>query len=142
MQVFIIGTPLETFHALDKKRLRKQLLEVHQILRTLVGASEAWKNHPCVLQYQNHIFWLSNYDKCLFHYINSGPDCPQVIHYDRLCNESKPDFHTVEFLDQMKRRLFTKNPDHYSQWHYLGTSDENWYYVDGEIRRYRGGKRI
>ena len=142
MQIFIIGSALDTFNILDKRRLRKQLLESNQILRTLVGASEAWKNHPCILQYKDHIFWLSNYNKCLFHYINSGSNCPQVQHYNRLCEESKPYFHTEEFLNQMKRRLYTKDPDYYSIWSYLGISDENWYYVNNEMRIYKKGKRI
>lgn len=42
----------------------------------------------------------------------------------------------------MKRRLFTKNPKHYKQWADLGFSDENWYFVDGEWRKYVNGKRI
>lgn len=46
------------------------------------------------------------------------------------------------YFDQMKRRLYTKMPEHYNQWELLGESDVNWYFVDGEWRYYRGGKRI
>lgn len=42
----------------------------------------------------------------------------------------------------MKRRLYTKDPKYYAVWSYLGTSDENWYFVDGEWRKYVNGKRI
>lgn len=51
MQVFIIGTPLETAIALDPLRLNKQLLETQQILDALNG-KKAWSKHPAVLQYK------------------------------------------------------------------------------------------
>ena len=44
MQVFIIGTPLETAMALDAKRLNKQTIEARQILKAIVGDSKAWAN--------------------------------------------------------------------------------------------------
>lgn len=52
-----------------------------------------------------------------------------------------PDWHTQDYYDQMKRRLYTKDPEHYKQWAHLGTSDENWYFVDCEWRKYVNGKR-
>lgn len=57
MQVFIVGSPLETARALDSKRLRKQIIECRQILDALNGKS-AWSNHPCVLQYRGNEAWL------------------------------------------------------------------------------------
>lgn len=53
MQVFIVGSPLETAMALDSARLRKQIIETQQILDALNGA-KAWSNHPCVLQYKGY----------------------------------------------------------------------------------------
>ena len=53
-----------------------------------------------------------------------------------------PSFHTQEYFDQMKRRLFTKDSKHYAQWAHLGTSEVNWYFVEGEWRYYENGKRI
>jgi hypothetical protein len=53
-----------------------------------------------------------------------------------------PPFHTQEYLNQMKRRLYTKNREHYKQWAELGESEQNYYYVDGEWRVYENGKRI
>ena len=54
----------------------------------------------------------------------------------------RPDWHTQEYYDQMKRRLYTKDPEHYKQWADLGKSDCNWYYVDGSWRKYVNGKRV
>lgn len=42
----------------------------------------------------------------------------------------------------MKRRLYTKDNNHYKQWADLGESEENWYFVDGEWVKYRNGKKI
>ena len=42
----------------------------------------------------------------------------------------------------MKKRLYTKAPEHYKQWESFGKSEENWYFVDGEWRIYENGKRI
>lgn len=48
MQVFIIGSPLSTARALDKRRLNKQIIECEQILSALNGAKawlrKCWKN--------------------------------------------------------------------------------------------------
>lgn len=62
--------------------------------------------------------------------------------YSILADGIRPDWHTYEYYDQMKARLYTKDPEHYKQWAHLGESDENWYFVDGEWRKYVNGKRI
>lgn len=64
MQVFIVGTPLETAVALDTKRLHKQIVECGQILDALNGKT-AWSNHPCVLQYRGYEKWLKGYLRVL-----------------------------------------------------------------------------
>ena len=139
MQVFIIGTPLETAMALDPLRLNKQLLEIQQILDALNG-KKAWSSHPCTLQYRGHEEWLEHYLSCLTLYkhnasIHAGV-CSDLA---RMCT---PEWHTPKYFDQMKRRLYTKNKEHYKQWEHLGESQENWYFVDGVWRKYINGKRI
>lgn len=42
----------------------------------------------------------------------------------------------------MKRRLYTKDKIFYQVWKNLGESDENWYYINDSIVKYKGGKRI
>jgi hypothetical protein len=139
MQVFIIGTPLATAMALDRKRLNKQIIECQQILDALNGA-KAWSNHPCVLQYRGYEKWLEHYLSCLTLYKNNTNIHAKVC--SDLAQMSKPEWHTTEYFNQMKRRLYSKNPEHYKQWEHLGTSDENWYFVDEEWRKYINGKRI
>lgn len=147
MQVFIIGTPLETAKALDNRRLNKQIIECQQILNALNGA-KAWSNHPCVLQYRGHEEWLKLYTWCLEDYYTSirYENASDMLYISKewsdMSIECKPPFHNEEFFEQMKRRLYTKNPHHYSQWSYLGKSLDNWYFVNGEWRIYENGKRI
>ena len=99
MQVFIIGTPLETAMALDKRRLNKQILECQQILNAIWGKSKAWKNHPCTLQYsdpKNLCCWLLSYRDCLISYQNGF--MKRAEYYSNLAKEYKPVFHILFYL--------------------------------------------
>lgn len=148
MQVFIIGTPLETAIALDKGRLNKQIIECGQILGALNGA-KAWSNHPCVLQYRGNEKWLEFYMRCLqsfYDYVRYGRngDKHDMQVYDHTCKLCTPDWHDQRYYDNMKARLYTKNPQHYAQFAEYGESQENWYWSQeqGEWRKYVNGKRI
>lgn len=141
MQVFVVGSPLETAMALDKARLRKQIIECRQILDALNG-KKAWSNHPCTLQYKEHVNWLNLYLWCLECYANGRMEDAQG-HSD-VAGLARPAFHTEEFFDQMKRRLYTKNPEHYKQWAELGTSEDNYYWSPTKRAWliYRNGKLL
>ena len=147
MQVFIVGTPLETAMALDPKRLRKQIIECRQILDALNGA-KAWSNHPCVLQYKGYEKWLRSYKECLEEcQEGKSDDSPDGGFYgmrdaSRHCEVCKPPFHTQEYFEQMKRRLFEKDEEHYKQWSHLGKSLDDWYYIDGKFVKYRNGRKV
>lgn len=153
MQVFIVGTPLETAMALSKRHLNNQINEAKIILDALEGA-KAWRNHPAILQYRGYTGWLIAYQSCLRYYYkgtyvkNTCYDCEVVLRNclaaERLCESLTPPFHTKEYFDQMKRRLYTKDPDYYRQWEHLGKSDENWYWSQDENKfiKYKNGKRI
>lgn len=135
MQVFIIGSPLETAKALDKRRLNKQIIECRQILNAINGKSNAWKNHPCTIQYRDNVNWLIAYTHCLESFFNND------IHKARIWNlyamYNKPIFHTQVYFDNMKRRLYTKDHNHYKQFEILGESYENWYWVDNKWKIYK-----
>lgn len=141
MQVFIVGSPLETAQALDKRRLNKQIIECGQILDALNGA-KAWSNHPCVLQYRGYDKWLEIYKGILMSYEKC--EFGTAILSNMYADKYRPDWHTQEYFDQMKRRLYTKDKEHYKQWAHLGESQENWYWSQeqGEWRKYVNGKRI
>ena len=139
MQVFIVGSPLETARALDPKRLNRQIQETKVILAALNGA-KAWSNHPCVLQYRGREEWLRAYKTCLEWYVRG--DEGKALWASNLADYWRPKFHTEQYFSNMKARLFTKNPQHYAQFAEYGTSDYNLYYVDGEWRKYVNGKRV
>ncbi len=149
MQVFIVGSPLETAMALDKRRLNRQIQETKVILDALNGA-KAWSNHPCVLQYRGHEDWLLHYQWCLESYYRGVTNGTLDLEYydardeSRVCEAYKPTFHTQEYFKQMKRRLYTKDPVYYEEWAYLGESEDNWYWSpsEGKFIKYRNGKRI
>ena len=131
MQVFIIGTPFETAMYLDKKRLNKQIIECHQILDAINGIKDGWKNHPCTIQYRKFAIWLEWYTSCLSFYKNGAIVYAQLASME--ANKFKPHWHTGDYFDNMKRRLYTKNHEYYKQWESLGESYENWYWVDKVI---------
>lgn len=141
MQVFVVGSPLETAMALDKTRLRKQIIECHQILAAIHGEGKGWLHHPVVLMYSepNSVRWLSMYADILEGYLAGYTGLEMA---DREAREITPRFHTPEFIKQMKRRLYTKNPKEYERWAELGTSEDNYYW--SPTRRawlmYRNGK--
>lgn len=143
MQVFVVGSPLETAMALDPKRLRSQIREVYIILAAIHGESKAWCHHPVVLMYSepNSVRWLQMYVDILEGYLNGAMG---LIQADREARLITPEFHTTKFINQMKRRLYTKNPEHYKQWADLGESLRNIYWSPSEKRfiEYENGKRI
>lgn len=46
---------------LDWRRLGKQRVETLQILKALLGETEAWANHPATLMWEGHEYQLSRY---------------------------------------------------------------------------------
>ena len=142
MQVFVpYPSPIDVAKCLDPRRLRKQIIECDQILDAISGKSKAWMNHPIAKMYLHHSTWLSFYRDCLYYFMDGDIYWAKdrSDHADEFC---RPPFLTDSFCDQHKRRLYTKAPELYPQFASYGKSDENWYFVDGEIVKYINGKRI
>lgn len=141
MQVFTpYPEPFKTADCLDGRRLNKQIIECRQILAAIKGESNAWKNHPVVKQYRNHISYLQNYTDCLKAFKDNYLEAAMI--YSDCAMLYKPEFLTTEFCNQHKRRLFTKNNSFYAIFYRYGKSDENWYVVDGKLLKYVNGKAI
>lgn len=144
MQVFVpYPSPIDTARAMsnDKLRLRKQIIECDQILKAICGESEAWKSHTIVKMYSDYAVWLWYYRETLNAYTQGNLLLADQFSYQ--CDAYfRPPFLTESFCDQHKRRLYTKAPELYPQFAEYGTSEENWYFVDGEIVKYINGKRI
>ena len=129
--------------ALDPKRLRSQIREAYVILSAIHGESKGWIHHPVTLMYSepNSVRWLQMYVDILEGFLNGYAG---LIEADRAAQKITPAFHTPEFIEQMKRRLYTKNPEHYSQWESLGESEDNIYWSPTQKKwlTYRNGKLI
>lgn len=152
MQVFVpYPEPFKVAQCLDKRRLRKQIIECKQILDAIDGVGKGWLNHPVTKMYKPYRLWLYYYTQCLECYIrylkaNDGrtqsSELIQFVLWSEKADKIRPPFLTEEFCNQHKRRLYTKDPEHYKQFAQYGTSDENWYFVDGMLVKYINGKRI
>ena len=51
----------KSLECLDYRRLGKQRVESKQIIDTLTGVSEGWKNHPAVKMWSGHVEALKTY---------------------------------------------------------------------------------
>lgn len=156
MQVFVpYDSPYRVATCLDARRLNKQIIECRQILAAIRGESNAWMNHPCVRMYRDHAEWLEYYMNCLECYadayrlekLNEDSDADEVYNLAKgwsiKADAITPPFLTDEFCKHHQCRLFTKDPEWYRDFFtHCKESDENWYFVDGELLRYANGKRI
>lgn len=154
MQVFVpYKEPLKCAETLwsDQKRYNKQIIECRQIIDAIDGKL-AWKNHPVTLMYKPYREWLSYYMECLISYrhFNKATDGSngeliwkhETLYNNEEANKITPPFLTEEFCDNHKRRLYTKDNELYPQFKEYGITEENWYFVDNELRIYKNGKRI
>lgn len=155
MQIFCpYPEPLECAKALwnDRLRYNKQIIEAKQILAAIDGA-KAWRNHPVVKMYKPYREWLTKYALCLQEYRNyeryyhtdirsRSISKQNAIKYSFEADQIRPPFLTEEFCIQHRKRLYTKAPELYPQFAKYGKSDINFYFVDGELLKYKDGKRI
>lgn len=153
MQVFVCyPEPLKVAQAMwdDQRRYNKAIIEAKQILAAIDGA-KAWRNHPVCLMYKEHKEWLEYYLYCFEAYRNSrkSDNCTDNVgfmleaeYYSNKADEIRPSFLEEKFCIQHRKRLYTKSPELYPQFAPYGKSDVNWYFVGGELLKYKDGKRI
>ena len=124
MEILIIGTPFETAKILDNLRLQKQIIECQQILEAL-NRGNTLNNHQCVLQYKEHEEWLNFYLDCLVYYQcalheESWAKQDSFIIKSQICSrfamDVRPAFHTQEYFNQIKRKLYMEDKEYYKQW--------------------------
>lgn len=129
MQIFVVGSPLETARALDQKRLGKQIIETRQVISAISGETSAWAKHPVVKMYDSPegLRYLKAYLRILEAY-RKGKAGIIVRVLNFFIHKIRPCFHVEAYYDQMKRRLYTKDNNHYQQWAWLGESEVNWYW--------------
>lgn len=138
MQVFIIDNPLYTALVLDVRRFHAQIREAKIIIKwcsMIKDGDSRWVNQPLVQMYINNLEWLQAYIH-VFEAIKEN-DIHKAKVWNLYANDLKPSFHTEDYFEQMKRRLYTKDPKFYANWWYLGVSYDNWYYINGQWKFYK-----
>ena len=138
MTIFLTGTISDTANDLDVKRFNKQIIECQWIINMAEGKIKP-SNHPAYLMYKDHIDWVKKYKECFIAYRNKDYElCKQLSQEAELI---KPGFLCDELYINFKKRLYTKNPEFYKRWEYLGKSEANYYFVNGNWIKYENGKK-
>lgn len=135
----------------DQRRYNKAIIELKQIIAAIEGA-KAWRNHPVCLMYKEHEEWLDCYLRVFEAYrfymraeqytFGKSAWANEIDFYNNKANQLTPHFIDESMQIQHRKRLYSKSPDKYPQFAEYGTSEINWYVVDGEIVKYINGKRI
>lgn len=143
MQTFLpYKEVFKTAKCLDPRRLNKQIIECKQIFDAIDGTGKGWFNHPIVKMYKGQSAFVQLYMTVLQLYATDERGKSKEIGDTMAELEAGPSFITNDYCDQMKRRLYTKDPIYYAQFAEFGTSNVNWYYVDGEWVYYKNRKQI
>lgn len=134
MQIFVFDQPLRVALSLDARRFYAQIREAKIILKLCDmvkdGNGKRWINQPLVQMYIDNISWLKAYIK-VFECVRIR-DIEAANVYNKIALSLTPKWHNDAYYEQMKRRLYTKNPEYYKDWSFLGKSYDNWYWVNGE----------
>lgn len=121
----------KTAQTLDWRRLGKQRVECWQILRTLLGESQGWRNHPAVLMWKGYEVALCYYGLTICQeWINMGyKDTMTARFRDMLSNLPEDQFYEApswlgqqDFHESHQSNLIRKDPDYYSA-RFPGTPD-------------------
>lgn len=136
MQIFITSKLIyETCEVLDSKRFHRQISEAKIIKNAILGKNK-WTG-PIVEMYRRNFQFLELYIQIFENFRSKNIDVAK-----KLSEQAKtvlPVFVTDFYIENMKKRLYTKNKIHYQQWKYLGESYVNLYYVDNQwIRKVQG----
>ena len=130
MQIFIVGSIIETALSLDKRRFHRQISEAKIVQRAIKGENK-WKG-PLIEMYRYNYTWLSMYI-LVFEAIRNG-DLAFAQYISEQAELISPKFFCEEYFNNMKSRLYTKDENYYKKWSDLGKSDVNMYWVDYEWR--------
>ncbi len=116
-----------TATCLDNKRLNKQRLEVLQILRTLRGITNGWRNHPAVLMWEGHENALAYYGSYICEECNRRGIADNTSLITRIWDLFDPFenssmlpiwWGTPQFHESHQAALLFKDPGHYSQFNW------------------------
>ncbi len=117
---------------LDRQRLGKQRVEGYQILRTLLGVTSGWRNHPAVKMWRGYEWSLFDYTSavCLEWtgrgYSDSIYDKLDALPFqtrDPFTQEVPPWLGDPALHSSHRSNLLRKDPEWYGQFGWLEPSD-------------------
>jgi hypothetical protein len=125
MQTFL---PYKSFtgslKCLDNKRLGKQRVEAMQILNTLTGKSNGWKNHPAVRMWRGYEDALCEYHNLAIDlWMEKGFNNSMIMIVGYNPDFKYPHWLTDEFCNSHRSNLLRKDPLFYKQYGWDVTSD-------------------
>lgn len=144
MQTFLpYANYVKSAKVLDRQRLGKQRVEAYQILRTLLGISTGWRQHPAVRMWIGYEWWLHKYTElCIAEWVRQGyknnivlPDVPTV-------NVDVPPWwwNDKRLTDSHKGNLLRKMPQHYGQFGWDVDPAAPYWWPSHEVGRGKYGK--
>lgn len=131
MQTFL---PLPDMHesvsVLDDRRLGKQRVEALQILNTLEGRSQGWRNHPAVKMWRGHEHALRTYHNlCIAEWVHRGFRNNMRLMEEVGGHPLMPDWFGIpEFHASHRSNLLRKDPGHYGWFGWSEPADLPYYW--------------
>ena len=106
----------KTMGCLDYRRLGKQRVEARQILRTLVGESRGWRNHPAVLMWRGREPQLRAYlREAIEEWVRRGYRNTMRIPAARRCSWAPPRWLTPRVIRAYRSNLVRKDRKYYGK---------------------------
>ena len=137
MQTFLAYPDFtKALSCLDSKRLGKQRLESDQILKTLLGQSQGWINHPAVKMWRG-------YENCLIEYFNISIDIWTKRGYKNTYQfkdfiedktfQDPPWLGNEDFHASHRSNLLRKDPEFYGKFGWSEPNDLPYIWPVGEL---------
>jgi Pyrimidine dimer DNA glycosylase len=122
MQTFLpYPSFIDSARCLDRQRLGKQRVEGYQILRTLLGISDGWTNHPATKMWRGHEYMLRLYTQtCIDEWLRRGYKNNIVLPMPADAGTVPSWLGNKQFHSSHRSNLLRKDPTFYSQ---FGWSD-------------------
>lgn len=124
----------ESARALDSKRLGKQRVECKQILRTLLGETAGWKNHPAVLMWKGYEASLCRYAIVVCEtWIKRDYNDTLLEYFQQKLKELPPSgdptwFGDSRFHSSHRSNLLRKDPEYYKRHGWKESPDQPYFW--------------
>lgn len=134
MQTFLPYPDFQkTAQCLDNKRLGKQRVEARQIISTLEGKSNGWRNHPAVKMWKGYEDCLKMYYNVICEewigrgYKQNMELYPEIFSYKKPYWLGKKKFHISH-----QSNLIRKKSEHYSKFFRNVPNDLPYFWLEGK----------